>query len=348
MARCIACGYVIEGLAIARCPECARPFDPQDPSTYTRRLPFVRWKFWLPGLGFSLGLGFILFVLFTLVGGFGIGVSVALPTAIGALLGYRVRLGPLTLLLLSLIAAAAFGLGLVSFSFMGLFCGGILAIVFVFPVFIGALLGWGLREGLKASEFSQRGWLPILLFLLVPTIVVLIERTLTPAFVPVRVSSSLTINASPGKVWRALQFYEEVEHDPPLILHLGLPRPQSTFGSMSRVGDRKTCVYDNGRIVKEVTKVDRGHLLEFVVVEQKIGVERSVALRGGSFQLEELGENRTRLSLTTQYDAKLRPRFAWSWAESLAIHALHAHVMEGIRREVEQEMVAVHIEGEVE
>jgi hypothetical protein len=33
-ARCLACGYVLCGLPEARCPECGRPFDPDNPATY--------------------------------------------------------------------------------------------------------------------------------------------------------------------------------------------------------------------------------------------------------------------------------------------------------------------------
>jgi hypothetical protein len=32
--NCLGCGYIIDGLPENRCPECARPFDPNDPMTY--------------------------------------------------------------------------------------------------------------------------------------------------------------------------------------------------------------------------------------------------------------------------------------------------------------------------
>ncbi len=33
--RCIACDYGLTGLPAGTCPECGRPFDPIDPSTFT-------------------------------------------------------------------------------------------------------------------------------------------------------------------------------------------------------------------------------------------------------------------------------------------------------------------------
>ncbi|MBU0639869.1 MAG: hypothetical protein KKB50_13455 [Planctomycetes bacterium] len=32
--RCLGCGYILEGLPENRCPECGRPFDPDDRQTY--------------------------------------------------------------------------------------------------------------------------------------------------------------------------------------------------------------------------------------------------------------------------------------------------------------------------
>jgi len=33
-ARCLKCGYLLRGLPEPRCPECAQPFDPEDPDSY--------------------------------------------------------------------------------------------------------------------------------------------------------------------------------------------------------------------------------------------------------------------------------------------------------------------------
>ena len=33
-AQCRECGYLLRGLPEPRCPECGRPFDPHDPTTY--------------------------------------------------------------------------------------------------------------------------------------------------------------------------------------------------------------------------------------------------------------------------------------------------------------------------
>ena len=58
--RCLSCGYVLLGLPDYRCPECGRPFDPYNPDTYNTKPPFVRWRYWMPGLLTALGAAVLL------------------------------------------------------------------------------------------------------------------------------------------------------------------------------------------------------------------------------------------------------------------------------------------------
>jgi hypothetical protein len=43
---CLDCGYVLDHLAEPRCPECGRPFDPRDPSTFTTPAEYFKWRRW--------------------------------------------------------------------------------------------------------------------------------------------------------------------------------------------------------------------------------------------------------------------------------------------------------------
>lgn len=36
--RCVGCGHALDGIRSRECPECAHPFDPSDPGSYTRSL----------------------------------------------------------------------------------------------------------------------------------------------------------------------------------------------------------------------------------------------------------------------------------------------------------------------
>jgi predicted amidophosphoribosyltransferase len=41
---CSNCGYVLDGLPENRCPECGRPFDPDDPRTFRTARSYNRWR----------------------------------------------------------------------------------------------------------------------------------------------------------------------------------------------------------------------------------------------------------------------------------------------------------------
>ncbi len=66
MKRCLSCGYDLRSATKRRCPECARPFDPDDPRTFVwARSPdalaivlivlsgFLAILFWLQGFKFT-------------------------------------------------------------------------------------------------------------------------------------------------------------------------------------------------------------------------------------------------------------------------------------------------------
>ena len=92
----------------------------------------------------------------------------------------------------------------------------------------------------------------------------------------------LHIRASPRCVWDSLMFYETIEGPPPLHLRVLLPRPIRTQGSKSTVGDKATCLYQGGHLLKRVTKIDRLHRYEFVIAEQHLTIGAGNRQHAGS------------------------------------------------------------------
>ena len=111
------------------------------------------------------------------------------------------------------------------------------------------------------------------------------------------------------------------------------PCPLYTQGSVEHVGDCKTCVYSKGHLVKRVTGREVDQRLAFDVIEQDQIENHSIRLTSGSFDFMPINPDDTRVTLTTSYQPKLGPaRWVWRPAELLATHALHRHVLEGMRR----------------
>lgn len=346
-ARCKGCGYTFDGLpSPGKCPECGWPFDLDDETTFTRQPPFVRWRFWMPGFVLAVGGGILVSLLLSVVlDSWGFALWLSVPWAVGAALGYRFRASPAAAAVLGGLAGLGLILGMISFSLAGIFCGIILAGIFMVPIGVGLLSGATLRHHLKMSSFDQRSYLPMILLLLMPVPLAIIEGPARPVVIE-SISTSATINAMPAEVWEHLMFYEEVRHRPPLILRIGLARPLSTTGISRSPGDEKVCIYNRGRITKRIIDVVPGERLAFVIIEQQIGYERDVELKGGSFELRELEGGQTELVLTTNYRPLLSPRFAWRWGERYAMRTLHRHVLEGIAIEAaEMKQIASHADN---
>ncbi len=334
-ARCLDCYYVLEGLEQSRCPECGRSFDLYDAGTFTRKPPFVRWKLWLPGLIQAMIFGAVSMAIMALLGLWGWALWIGVPLAAGCLLGYRFSAAWILMPALALTLVTAMVLSALTLSLAGPFCAIILSGIFLLPICGGAVAGLILRTILKARGYEQSAYLPsLILFALLLFGAVMEDRfgTITPRE---SVSTTRIIHAPIDTAWESIMFYEDVTHDPPWILRIGLAHPLRTYGSSARAGDEKVCIYNKGRLTKRIAEVEAPHLLAFTIAEQSIGYERDVHLTGGRFRFEVIDDQSTRVTLTTEYEPLLGPRFAWRWGEHYAVRTLHEHVLEGMAREAE-------------
>jgi hypothetical protein len=142
--------------------------------------------------------------------------------------------------------------------------------------------------------------------------------------------------AGSERVWRAIAFYEEIEHDPPPLLRLALPRPLRSEGGKNAVGGLVRCTYSKGHLVKRMTEVEEGRLLAFDVVEQRLRFGAGVRLVGGRVELWPSANRGTGLTMTTRYVSRmLHPERLWMAVEERLVHAFHRHVLEGMRRNLD-------------
>ena len=147
------------------------------------------------------------------------------------------------------------------------------------------------------------------------------------------VATRIRFNASPEAVWNHIMFYEEVPGRPAFLLRALLPYPVRTEGDKTRVGATVRCAYSGGDLVKRITHVEPPHLLQFEVIEQRLGIEGCILTRGGSYQISMRGEA-SDVVLITNYRAYLRPRYLWRPLEALLVSQLHNHILRGVRAAV--------------
>ena len=143
------------------------------------------------------------------------------------------------------------------------------------------------------------------------------------------VSTRVQFNASPEAVWSHLMLYEEAPGCPPFLLRALLPDPVRTEGDKTRVGATVRCSYRGGNLVKRITTVEAPHVLQFEVIEQRLGIESCILTRGGSYQIQTCGDV-TDVVLITNYQAYLHPRSLWRPLEALVVSQLHRHILHGL------------------
>lgn len=155
--------------------------------------------------------------------------------------------------------------------------------------------------------------------------------------VPVSVVTQMIFNVPPDRVWKGLVFYEELAGRPPLYLRLLLPVPIRNLGKVSNVGDEVTCLYEEGQLVKRITKIERDTLYEFEVAEQALSIGAGMRLCGGYYRLRALPDNQTEVSVATRYFSPRWPRWLWTPLEKVVCHCFHRHLLRSMRQQMEAE-----------
>jgi len=143
------------------------------------------------------------------------------------------------------------------------------------------------------------------------------------------VRTSAYFDASPRQVWRQIALFEEVPRKAPSLLRMFLAEPLRTVGDKTRRGAVVKCEYRNGNLLKRMSVVEPPSLLEFEVLEQRLGIEWCVTAVGGSYHLRPRGRG-TEIVLTTRYAGHLLPRILWRPFERWFAHTLHLHILRGM------------------
>ncbi|MDX1947231.1 MAG: SRPBCC family protein [Pirellulaceae bacterium] len=319
----------------AACPACYLQYDPAIRGTFYSHRGSSRWKFWLPGFLLSVTVGTLAYAGCLQTGNMGYALFFAVPVSFGAILGYATRMQTWAIVFTSILAIASVVFALVSLNLAGLFCGFTLGLIFLVPTFFGLVCGIVLRSVLIASGWDHAWYFRWYLWLIAisPLVAQQIETRWWGDDEIAVVRTGLTIDATPEDAWKAIMFYEDVRHAPPWILHLALPQPIRSEGRKDRPGEVVRCFYNCGTIDKRITRVEPQQRLSFDVIETIMRSDNYARLRDGSFEIEPAGPGKSRITLTTRYERKLRPAWIWEPIERKVIHTLHEHVLEGMRRE---------------
>ena len=145
------------------------------------------------------------------------------------------------------------------------------------------------------------------------------------------VATHVHFDVSPAAVWNGMLFYEEVPGRPSLLLRTFLPAPIRTQGEKTRVGSIIQCNYEGGYLEKCITESEPARHVRFDVTLQQLGVEDSISMDGGSYEIRGDATG-SEVVLSTRYRGHLRPRWLWRPFEAFLAHRLHHYILDGMRQ----------------
>jgi uncharacterized membrane protein YhaH (DUF805 family) len=207
----------------------------------------------------------------------------------------------------------------------------------------GAFVAHGLLQSLHRSPgpaLSSVVVLPVLFFT---------ESVAPPAPLVRTITSEITVNATPQRVWTEVISFPHIAPPGEWIFRAGIAYPESARIDGFGVGAIRHCIFSTGEFVEPITTWDPPNRLAFDVSAQPDALRelspyrdlRTPHLHGyfqsthGEFTLWPAPGGRTRLQGATWYTLKFGPETYWQWWSDYLIHRIHLRVLQHIKAQVE-------------
>lgn len=223
-------------------------------------------------------------------------------------------------------------LALIMFGIEGFVCVLMLLPIFIFTVWLGYYLSKKLK--LKVDKDSQK-----LLVSLLPLIVLLgagqIEKAIDLKPQKIEIVSSKLLEYTPDIVFDEVKSMEKLDAEKSLLMKLGLPSPIKCELKADTVGALRYCVFENGEIIAQLTKYEKGKILEMDVVEYTLTGRHWFKFIDANYTFEEIN-GITKITRTSSYTSILKPRFYWEPLEKYGIEKEHEFVLNSLKKNIKE------------
>ena len=232
----------------------------------------------------------------------------------------------------TLLSLGVFSIFLVFTQIEGLICVLMALPILLLSMWIGWAIGRSVRKK-KSENLVKLSMIPFLIF----AIANLLEVFSGNSFIPHKVSSEIILHASPKLVYNSIIAVDTVDVETNLLQKIGLPIPRKCILTAAEVGGLRICEFEEGQIVETITKVIPNQYLEMDITSSNLDRDRHwLKFNQDIYQIEDLGNELTKIIRTTTYSSTLKPRFYWAFMEELTIASEHDFVFRNLKKDVER------------
>jgi hypothetical protein len=197
-------------------------------------------------------------------------------------------------------------------------------------VFVGAWLGWLIRDRI-VNKMSRGRDLKLSLY---PLLIILLSATIehyaSDKYDFGKIESSVFLPFAKEVVYDYIKSVDTLNSEKPFLLHIGLSVPLKCVLVKEEVGAERICYFKEGTIKEKVTELERGRILKMVVTEYNLPGRKWLKFNDAIYTFKEV-KNGTELTRITTYRTELRPRFYWRFWEQKAIETEHEYVLNDLK-----------------
>lgn len=223
-------------------------------------------------------------------------------------------------------------LALLMFGIEGFVCVLMLLPIFIFSVWLGYFISKRLK--MKVDSDTQKVMVSVL-----PLIVLLgaghLEKMIDLEPQKIEIVSSKLLDYTPEIVFDEVKAMEKLDAEKSLLMKLGLPTPIRCELKADTVGALRHCIFENGAIIAQLTKYEKGKILEMNVVDYTLTGRHWFKFIDANYTFEE-SEGKTKITRTSSYTSILKPRWYWEPLEKYGIEKEHEFVLSSLKKNIKE------------